>query len=110
MKLLADSIENSPYLNFSVRDEKSKIDVRTNLYGFLKDNEILLLNNKRLTIDMLPKSDYYLFVDWIWLAPAGSFDDFSKLDSLCSANASKITFIKVHASNTSKITFSRKNN
>lgn len=69
-----------------------------NLTKFLKKNDIRLLDNSRLTIGKLPKSKFYLFVEWYWIYPEEGYEVLHKMDSICAQNP-QVTFVLVHNTN-----------
>jgi len=97
--LFLDSIKKN--LPFWIENSNGKISMkrRENLKQYLDENEIFLLDNKRLDATMLPSSDYYLFVDWFYFVLEGIGESLSKMDSLANLHPDKVTLIFIHASN-----------
>ncbi|MCQ2271609.1 MAG: hypothetical protein MJZ72_02320 [Bacteroidales bacterium] len=69
-----------------------------NLVQFLRKNDIRLLDNSRLTIEKLPKSNFYLFVEWYWVYPEAGYNVLKRMDSICALNP-EVTLVKVHNTN-----------
>ena len=94
-------LKRSPFISSIKRmNGKRSIYFRQNLKDFLRKHDVRLMNNQRLDETMLPKSDYYLFVDWVFPM---AMDVFSEIDSIATLHSDKITFIAVHACNPSVI-------
>lgn len=71
---------------------------RQNLPDFMSSHDIRLLDNTRLTLSKLPKSRYYLFIDWYWVYPEQAYETIRRIDSACVINKD-IAFVKVHNTN-----------
>lgn len=77
---------------------KTLFQFRKSLDKYLKDNDIRLLDDSRLTLSKLPKSEYYFFVDFYWVNPEESFVGLRQIDSICAIDK-RVTFIKIHNTN-----------
>ena len=62
--LIRDSVHRKLPYRIETINDKTSIVKRISLHQFLINNKILLLNDLTLDESMLPKSDYYLFIDW----------------------------------------------
>lgn len=69
-----------------------------NLVKFLKKNDIRLLDDSRLTIEKLPPSKFYLFVEWYWVYPEEGYEVLHRMDSICAQNP-QVAFVLVHNTN-----------
>jgi len=85
---------------FAITNKNGQINVRTKhtLHKFLKKNDYFLLDNRRLDETILPKSDYYVFVDWyFWnFGLDGLGKVFAKTDSIAAMHPNKVTLIFIH--------------
>ena len=79
--------------------KKTSFNRRKNLKRYLDDNEVFLLDNRRLNINMLPSSDYYLFIHWFYFTLPGIGDSMSEMDSIANMYPDKVTLVFIHATN-----------
>ncbi|OQA90489.1 MAG: hypothetical protein BWY27_00773 [Bacteroidetes bacterium ADurb.Bin234] len=95
--LIRDSVHRKLPYRIETINDKTSIVKRISLHQFLINNKILLLNDLTLDESMLPKSDYYLFIDWFFYAPTESMAIIAEMDSILSTTKGKATLVVIHA-------------
>ncbi len=77
------------------------LDKTHTIYEFLTEINLQYLNGLNITPENLPKSDYYLFIDWYWLMDEQIQKAILKIDNVLIHNKSKvkIQYFKYHATN-----------
>ena len=95
--LIRDSVHRKLPYRIETINDKTSIVKRISLHQFLINNKILLLNDLTLDESMLPKSDYYLFIDWFFYAPTESMATIAEMDSILSTTKGKVSLIVIHA-------------
>jgi hypothetical protein len=94
----ANSVRTRWHYSIEASDRDIHLRERLTLHDFLQKHEIVLLNNQRLDESMLPKSTYYLFVDWFFWTITAT-DVLVDMDSIANINKEKITLVLIHATN-----------
>lgn len=94
--LCHDSVRKQCRYWIEEKNGQTLLKSRTNLTTFFSENEILLLNNQRLNESMLPKSRYYLFIEWFFFSPKKTFITLSKIDKMASLHKETVTVILCH--------------
>lgn len=95
--LIRDSVDRQPLYRIKIVNNKASIVKRISLHQFLRKDNIFLLNDTVLDESMLPKSDYYLFVDWFFFASTESMAVIAEMDSILNTAKNKVTLVVTHA-------------
>lgn len=94
--LCRDSVKKQCRYWIEEKNGQTLLKSRINLTDFFSENEILLLNNQRLNESMLPKSRYYLFIEWFFFSPKKTFNTLSEIDKMASLHKETVTVIFCH--------------
>ena len=94
--LCRDSVKKQCRYWIEEKNGQTLLKSRTNLTDFFSENEIMLLNNQRLNETMLPKSRYYLFIEWFFFSPKKTFITLSEIDKMASLHKETVTVILCH--------------
>lgn len=94
--LCRDSVKKQCRYWIEEKNGQTILKLRTKLTEFFSGNEVMLLNNQRLNESMLPKSRYYLFIEWFFFSPKKSFITLSEIDKIASLHRETVTVILCH--------------
>ncbi|MFA7402318.1 MAG: hypothetical protein WCZ21_07315, partial [Bacteroidales bacterium] len=94
--LCRDSVKKQCRYWIEEKNGQTLLKSRTNLTDFFSENEIMLLNNQRLNETMLPKSRYYLFIEWFFFSPKKTFITLSEIDKTASLHKETVTVVLCH--------------
>jgi hypothetical protein len=95
-RLALDSLRYELPYSILLTNGDISLKKRLTIHEFLQEKEIYLLDNRRLDETMLPKTDYYLFVDYFFWSIDLIGDNLIKLDSVANEHKDKVTCVLIH--------------